>query len=66
MDPYTLAYLAGHSNMRITKRYIHPQDDTVRASMERAMGPHKSPHSDETATPQAMLTVEATLDASVV
>jgi integrase len=66
MDPYTLAYLAGHSNMRITKRYIHPQDDTVRASMERAMSPHKSPHSGETAASQAMRTVEATLDASVV
>jgi len=30
------------------------------------MSPHKSPHSDETAAPQAMRTVEATLDASVV
>jgi len=66
MDSYTLAYLAGHSNMRITKRYIHPQDDTVRASMERAMSPHKSPHSDETAASKAMRAVEATLDASVV
>jgi integrase len=49
MDPYTLAYLAGHSNMRITKRYVHPQDETVRQAMERASGPHKSPHNAETA-----------------
>jgi hypothetical protein len=36
MDPYTLAYLAGHSDSRMTRRYVHPQADTVRAAMERA------------------------------
>ncbi len=36
MDPWTLAYLAGHRNMNITKRYVHPQEQTVRAAMERA------------------------------
>jgi integrase len=36
MDPWTLAYLAGHSNMNITKRYVHPQEQTIRAAMERA------------------------------
>ncbi len=25
MDPWTLAYLAGHRDMNITKRYVHPQ-----------------------------------------
>jgi|SRR5579872_5749943 len=25
MDPYTLAYLAGHSDFSTTKRYVHPQ-----------------------------------------
>jgi hypothetical protein len=36
MDPWTLAYLAGHGNMNITKRYVHPQEQTVRDAMERA------------------------------
>ncbi len=36
MDPYTLAYLAGHSDMNTTKRYIHPADETVRAAFDRA------------------------------
>jgi len=38
MDPYTLAYLAGHSDFSTTKRYVHPQADKVRAAMERARG----------------------------
>jgi hypothetical protein len=38
MDPWTLAYLAGHQNMNITKRYVHPQEQTVRDAMERARG----------------------------
>jgi integrase len=36
MDPYTLAYLAGHSDFSTTKRYVHPQADTVLRAMERA------------------------------
>jgi integrase len=36
MDPYTLAYLAGHSDMATTKRYVHPQVQTVREAIERA------------------------------
>src|SRR5262245_59365812 len=47
MDPFTLAYLAGHSDISITKRYVHPKDGTVRAAMERAaseqMVPQYSP-----------------------
>jgi hypothetical protein len=35
MDPWTLAYLAGHRDMSITKRYVHPQAETVRAAIER-------------------------------
>ena len=38
MDPWTLAYLAGHRDMNITKRYIHPQEQTIRAAMEKARG----------------------------
>jgi integrase len=36
MDPWTLAYLAGHRDMNITKRYVHPQEQTIRAAMVRA------------------------------
>jgi len=36
MDPWTLAHLAGHRDMAITKRYVHPQAETIRAAMERA------------------------------
>ncbi len=36
MDPWTLAYLAGHRDMNITKRYIRPQEQTIRDAMERA------------------------------
>ncbi len=46
-DPWTLAKLAGHRDMSITKRYIHPEEATVRAAMERARdakGGHKIGH----------------------
>jgi hypothetical protein len=36
MDPWTLAYLAGHRDMSITKRYVHPQEYNTRAAMEKA------------------------------
>jgi hypothetical protein len=36
MDPFTLAYLAGHSDFSTTRRYVHPQAATIRAAMERA------------------------------
>ena len=36
MDPWTLAYLADHRNMNITKRYIHPQEQTIQQAMEKA------------------------------
>jgi integrase len=44
MDPWTLAYLAGHRDMSMTKRYIHPQEQNTRAAIERArsaLGGHK-------------------------
>lgn len=44
MDPWTLAYLAGHRDMSITKRYIHPEEETIRKAMDRARGGHKSGH----------------------
>jgi integrase len=36
MDPYTLAYLAGHRDFATTRRYVHPRTETVLAAMERA------------------------------
>jgi len=36
MDPWTLAYLAGHRDMNITKRYVHPQPHTILDAMEKA------------------------------
>jgi integrase len=36
MDPWTLAYLAGHRDMNITKRYVHPQEQTIQAAMKKA------------------------------
>jgi integrase len=47
MDPWTLAYLAGHRDMNITKRYVHPQEQTIRTAMERVQeekGGHTSGH----------------------
>jgi integrase len=38
MDPYTLADVAGHGDFGTTKRYVHPQAETVRAAMQRAQG----------------------------
>jgi integrase len=50
MDPWTLAYLAGHSDMNTTKRYIHPQRQTILNAMEKARevkGGHNSGHNAE-------------------
>jgi hypothetical protein len=38
MDPWTLAYLAGHRDMNITKRYVHPQEQPIFDAMEKARG----------------------------
>jgi hypothetical protein len=47
MDPWTLAYLAGHRDMSITKRYVHPQEHSTRAAIEKArvaLSGHKTGH----------------------
>ncbi len=51
MDPYTLAYYAGHSDFGTTRRYVHPNMETGREAMERsrnAQGGHRIGHSAET------------------
>ena len=35
---WTLAYLAGHRDMNITRRYVHPQEQTIRAAMASRVG----------------------------
>jgi integrase len=57
MDPWTLAYLAGHRDMNITKRYVHPQEQTIRTAMERAReekGGHTSSHTGQKADLEGM------------
>lgn len=47
IDPYTLAYFAGHSDFGTTRRYVHPDLETARASMEKAReerGGHRIGH----------------------
>lgn len=44
MVPRTLAYLAGHSDFGMTKRYIHPQQETARKAMAKAWGGLTSGH----------------------
>jgi integrase len=36
MDPYSLAYFAGHSSFVTTRRYVHPNLTTAREAMDRA------------------------------
>lgn len=51
MDPYTLAYLAGHSDFSTTKRYVHPQKEQVLEAMRKAheaQTPHKIRHGEKT------------------
>ena len=50
LSPFDLAYLAGHSDFSTTKRYVHPNVDALRATMERArsvQSGHNSGHSAE-------------------
>src|SRR5215469_16601369 len=59
MDPWTLAYLAGHRDLNITKRYIHPQHQTVLDAMEKAQGGHNSGHNREMAPETAFVELSA-------
>jgi hypothetical protein len=57
MDPWTLAYLAGHSNMNTTKRYVHPQEQTIRSAMDRLQvekSGHTSGHTAQTSDLETM------------
>lgn len=48
MDAWMLAYLVGHRDMSITKRYVHPREHSTRAAIEKAraaLSGHNSGHS---------------------
>ena len=46
-DVWTLARIAGHSQIGISSRYVHPSEDAMFAAMSR-LGGHKIGHSEET------------------
>jgi len=43
-DAWTLARIAGHSNISISQRYVHPSEDAVLNAVSRLSG-HNSGHS---------------------
>ena len=47
MDPFTLKKLAGHTDLGTTIRYVHLNDDDVRAAMRKAQGWAQSVHNRE-------------------
>ena len=50
MDPFTLMKLAGHADLSTTMRYVHLNDDDVRAAIQKsevAKGGHKTGHNTE-------------------
>jgi integrase len=51
MDPWRLAHLADHRDMATTRRYVHPQTETIREAIEKARGAgsgHTFGHTAET------------------
>jgi integrase len=49
-DVWTLARIAGHSNISISQRYVHPSEDAVLNALSRLSG-HNSGHSRENSIP---------------
>lgn len=50
-DVWTLARIAGHSNISISQRYVHPSEDAVLNALSRLSG-HNSRHSAENVIPE--------------
>jgi site-specific recombinase XerD len=50
-DVWTLARIAGHSQIGISSRYVHPSEDAMFAAMSR-LGGHKIGHSEVTQNPK--------------
>ena len=51
-DAWTLARIAGHSDIRISARYVHPSEDAVLIAMTR-LGGHKIGHSEHSGDAKA-------------
>jgi integrase len=49
-DVWTLARVAGHSNISISQRYVHPSEDAVLNALSRLTG-HNSGHTAENVIP---------------
>jgi len=60
-DAWTLARIAGHSNISISQRYVHPSEDAILNALSRLSG-HNSGHNAETGL--AGRTVELCLNTS--
>ena len=60
MDPWALAYVAGHRDMSITKRYVHPQQGALRDSIEKARLANGGPSSNSTTQLDSPKVVEDT------
>ena len=48
-DSFTLSTIAGHSSVRVTERYIHPQAKTISEAFEKITdqkGGHTGGHSE--------------------
>jgi len=52
-DTWTLARIAGHSNVSMSSRYVHPSEDAVLTAMAN-LGGHKTGHSDNQAESNAV------------
>lgn len=52
-DAWTLARIAGHSNVSMSSRYVHPSEDAVLTAMAR-LGGHKIGHNDNQADSNAV------------
>lgn len=53
-DAWTLARIAGHSNVSMSSRYVHPSEDAVLTAMAR-LGGHKIGHSADQADSSAVV-----------
>jgi integrase len=50
-DAWTLARIAGHSNIGISQRYVHPSEDAVLNALSRLSG-HNFGHSTDNVIPE--------------
>jgi integrase len=61
-DVWTLARIAGHSNIAMSSRYVHPSQDRVLDAME-LLGGHNTGHTQENAPRKEVPQIPASGDA---